>query len=290
MAMDTQRLFKVYQVFYFAFLLKSRKKDYVDIVVEVSKSLHISTESSKRIREILNKLASKKLTDDGKNCKQRIIEKLIFQKMKTKLQLSFYKAVLPLLKRYVCLFQGRNTLIHLVHEKQVQLFTDFLGCFIKNEHVVGKSGKELKALDMESDEDGKYLKQRDMFVWGAAEKIIKTAEKEDRDVNKFRNQDSAVFIECAKQLQQKMPLNNSLLNSISCTDPTVRGHLEGSKGLKCLSQRLNHFLSEPEQNDIILEITNFRLTINYRSTVLNLILWLGGLRYLKLKNIQHYVK
>ena len=171
-AMDTQRLFKLYQVFYFAFLLKSRKKDYVDIVVEVSKSLHISTESSKRIREILNKLASKKLTDDGKNRKQRIIEKLIFQKMKTKLQLSFYIAVLPLLKRYVCLFQGRNTLIHLVHEKQVQLFTDFLGCFIKNEHVVGKSGKELKALDMESDEDGKYLKQRGMFVWGAAEKII----------------------------------------------------------------------------------------------------------------------
>ena len=49
-AMDTQRLFKVYQVFYFAFLPKSLKKDYVDVVVEVSKSLHISTESSKKIK------------------------------------------------------------------------------------------------------------------------------------------------------------------------------------------------------------------------------------------------
>ena len=118
---------------------------------------------------------------------------MLFQKMKTKLQLSFYIAVLPLLNSYVCLFQGKDTLIHLVHEKQVQQFTDFLGCFIKPEHVVGKSGKELKALDLESDEDGKYMKQRDMFVGGAAKKIIKIAEKEDSDVNKFRNQASAAY-------------------------------------------------------------------------------------------------
>ena len=56
-----------------------------------------------------------------------------------------------------------------------------------------------------------------------------------------------------------MPLNNSLLKSISCTDPTVRGHLEGSKGLKRLSQHLSHFLSEPEQSDVILEITKFQV-------------------------------
>ena len=47
------------------------------------------------------------------------------------------------------------------------------------------------------------MKQRDMFVGGAAEKIIKTAEKEDSNVNKFRNQASAAFMECAKQLPTK---------------------------------------------------------------------------------------
>ena len=102
------------------------------------------------------------------------------------------------------------------------------------------------------------MKQRDMFVDGAAEKLIKTAEKEDSDVNKFRNEASAAYTG-AKQLQQKMPLNNSLLKSISCTDPTVRGHFEGSKGLKLLSQHLNHFLSESEQNDVILEINKFQV-------------------------------
>ena len=104
----------MYQVFYFAFLPKSLEKDYVDVVVEVSKSLGRSTESSKRIRVIRNELASKKLTD-GKNHKERIKEKLFFQEMKTKLQLSFYIAVLPLLKSYGCQFQGKDTLIHLVH-------------------------------------------------------------------------------------------------------------------------------------------------------------------------------
>ena len=84
-AVDTERLFKAYQVFYFAFLPKSVKRDYIEIVLEVSKSLHISIESSKRIREIRSELASKKLTEDGKNRKQRIVEKLFFQESKTKL-------------------------------------------------------------------------------------------------------------------------------------------------------------------------------------------------------------
>lgn len=257
-AIDTERLFKAYQVFYFAFLPKSLKKDYVEVILEACKSLQISIESSKRIREIRTDLASKKFTEDGRNRKQRIVEKLFYQERKTKLQLSFYIAVLPLLKAYVCLFQGKDTLIHLLHEKQVQLFTDFLGCFVKPEHLVGKTGKELKALDLESD-DEKYMKQKDMFVGGGAEKLIKTLGKEDSDVSKFRNQASAAYIECGKHLQRKLPLNNSLLKCVACTDPAVRGHIESSNGLKRLSHHLNHFLSEKEQSDIILEITKFQV-------------------------------
>ena len=269
-AIDTERLFKVYQIFYIAFLPKSLKNDYVEIVVEDSKDLHISVESSKRIREIRSELTAKKLTEDGKNRKHRIVEKLFYQEKKTKLQLSFYIAVLPMLKSYVCLFQGKDTLIHMLHDQQVQLFADFLGCFIKPEHLVGKSGKQLKMLDLDNDDDGLYMKQKDMFVGAATEKIIKAAEKKDTDINQFRDQASAAYVECAKQLQQKMPLNSDLLKSISCTDPKVRGHHEGGKDLKRLSQHLNHFLSEKEQSDVLLEITKFQVDIKLQSTVLKL--------------------
>ena len=88
--------------------------------------------------------------------------------------------------------------------------------------------------------------ERDMFVGWAVEQLIKTAEKENKDVNKFRNQASAAYIECAKQLQQKYHW-------------TIRGHFEGSKGLKSLSQLLNHFLRESEQNDVIFEINKFQV-------------------------------
>ena len=74
-------------------------------------------------------------------------------------------------------------------------------------------------------------------------KIIKTSEKGDTDVEKFKDQASSAYISCAIHLQQKMPLNNDLLKSISCADPAVRGHEAGSQGLKQLSQHLKLFFN-----------------------------------------------
>ena len=57
--------------------------------------------------------------------------------------LHFYIAALPLLKKYVCLFQTKEPLIHKIYDEQKQLFLDFLSCFMKQELLQAKSLKEL---------------------------------------------------------------------------------------------------------------------------------------------------
>lgn len=169
-AIDTDRLFKVYQVFYFAYLEKSRKRDYVEVIVQASKDLHVSIESSRRIRDIRCKIADEKLTDDGKARKQRIVEKLFIQEKKKKLQLSFYVAAFPMLKSYICLFQGKDTRTQVLLGQQIQLFTNFLGCFVKPEHICGQSARQLKALDLNTNDDEKCTNQKSKFVREASKK------------------------------------------------------------------------------------------------------------------------
>ena len=62
---------------------------------------------------------------------------------------------------YVCLFQSHEPLIHLLHDKQEQVFKDFMACFVKSENLVHKTAKQLKLLN--SDE-GLFLHAKDMFV------------------------------------------------------------------------------------------------------------------------------
>lgn len=93
---------------------------------------------------------------------------------------------------------------------------------MKPGHVAGKSGKQLKILDLDNKEQ--FMKEKYMYVGGSIEKIRKASENHDEDVKIFRNQASIAYVPCAKHLQKTMPLTSNLLRSISCTDPKLRGH------------------------------------------------------------------
>lgn len=116
-------------IVYYSFLCKNDRMLYFATVCSIYK--HRNVESSKRvlIKNLQAKLAVKKLTAYGKERKKRITEKLFIYRRKTQLNLHFYVAALPLLKRYVCLFQSSETLIHKLYEEQRQLFVDFFSCF-----------------------------------------------------------------------------------------------------------------------------------------------------------------
>ena len=62
--------------------------------------------------------------------------------------MSVYTAVLPILKKYVMLFQMTEPLVHMLNEKQVELLLEFLACFMKPEVIAAqKNPKQLVELN-----------------------------------------------------------------------------------------------------------------------------------------------
>ena len=133
----------------------------------------------------------KTLTDDGKKRKKRIIDTVLFQPKFTQLVLNFYTSVLPLLSAYIKLFQTKEPLIHRVYDNITQLFKDFLCCFIKQEHLKGKSEKGLKMMNL--DDDKQHLYRKDMFVGNANKEIISKLHAKDKSVVDFLSKTSEAY-------------------------------------------------------------------------------------------------
>ena len=136
LALSTMRLWDAYQIFYYGFLSSSMKLTYKAVLIRLMKKHNLSQADRDKIRERHGKLTSKKLTDDGAARKKRIFEKVLYQAPKSLAILHLYKATLPLLKSYVCLFQSKTPLIHKAHDEQEKLFKNFLACYLKSEYLI----------------------------------------------------------------------------------------------------------------------------------------------------------
>lgn len=107
-SLSNLRIFHALSVFYYAFLSPNDKSVYFSILSAIYKEKSVSAEGRTKFKEIHKYLAGKKLTPKGVCMKKRILQKLFFERIKTQLILHFYTAALPLLKKYVCLFQTKD--------------------------------------------------------------------------------------------------------------------------------------------------------------------------------------
>lgn len=208
-------------------------------------------------------LNAKKSMDNGKKRKNRIADKLIIHNKKTMLIMHLYMSVLPLLKEYICLFQAKEPLVHLLHNKQEQVFRDFLSCFTKPKVLVKKSARGLKNLDLTTD-GGKFLNVNEMFIGKRGRDTVRASHKNDKVINTFLTSVSAAYVQCAVHLEKKLPLDNSLLRSKSAIDPEARGHSKTAKVLNTLGDLLAPFLIKGEQESLPLEIQQFQVDTSIR--------------------------
>ncbi|GBL83148.1 hypothetical protein AVEN_165358-1 [Araneus ventricosus] len=211
---------------------------------------NVSSEGKARIKEFHQYLSEKKMTPEGVSKKECIVQKLFKERMRTRLVLHFYTAVLPLLKKYVCLFQTKEPLIHKLYDEQEQLFLDFLSCFLKHEVLKGKNVKQLLSVNLSEDEV--MLKKSKMFL-GSAESIVSKDLKHDT-VAAFLKQANQAYVECAQYLQKKLPLNSSFLQSISEIDPIARGHSVTADRLKRLPKLVTNVLMQEEEMQYSLDV------------------------------------
>lgn len=143
--------------------------------------------------------------------------------------------------------------------RQEQVFRDILSCFIKPEHLIGKTAGHLKLIDSESDEE-RLLSSRSVFLVKKTKDIVEGSHRNDLVVVDFLEKKvTTAYLLCAKHMQKRLPLDNKLLRCVFALDPAARGHSATAKALKELSDCLKYFLAEDLQEKIDLEIHRFQV-------------------------------
>ena len=155
-------------------------------------------------------------TDKGKERKERIIYKLLYNQNRYVLLISFYQSVLPIFKSYVMMFQGDSPLIHKVYYQQVNLVKEFFSYFVKPSVVAKcKKGKHLLKLDLS---EKNILPKKLIFIGLKAKKLVDKLGYENSVVVEFLDRVRKAYVECGLYLQNKLPLENDHLKAFTAID------------------------------------------------------------------------
>ncbi|XP_072042205.1 uncharacterized protein, partial [Amphiura filiformis] len=249
---DTIRMLDAFLLFYFPFLSKTDQALYVDVVNKIYNDYDVSETSKSGIKKLQQEMSKKNMTTDGKNRKKRIYEKLFFTGEKTKLMLKIYGCVLPILKKYVMLFQTQEPMIHKLNDKQKELFVEFLTCFIKPEVLTGATSASLVKLNIEDTKN--HLPDTNVHL---VKKITKSLP--EKPAKELIGQLKEAYVKCAKKLQSKMPINNRLLKCISAIDPVCIGHTATLHHLLQLPEHVTTLFNEDQCLEYEQEVQRFQL-------------------------------
>nr|XP_019923958.2 uncharacterized protein LOC109619082 [Crassostrea gigas] len=160
-AAGTLRLWDAYYVFYFGFLKLEDRKIYKPVIRKILNDRKVSEPARAKLDSVHNYLKKKSMTSDGKMRKTRIFEKVLFQEKRTILVLHFYTSVFPILKEYVMMFQTKQPMVHRLYDKQLELFKVFITYFLKPEAFTRRSGKQMKAVEIEE----KFFSPKKICFW-----------------------------------------------------------------------------------------------------------------------------
>ena len=194
------------------------------------------------------------MTKDGAERKERIIDKLFYERKTTRILLSVYSSVLEVLKEYTLLFQAKEPMVHILHDEQSRLLREFLGYFIKPE-LLPRESRKITSLAI--DNKKLWLPVTDMFVGSLARKVMQKSNIKDPAIRDIQERLQMAYVNCGKILQQKMPINNILLKTLSAIDPCARGHSLTLRYLLKLPGLITNVLSEEEETEYEKEVHRF---------------------------------
>ena len=237
---DIIRMWDALLLFYYSFLPTSEKDTYKNVVDEIYQQYEIDNATRNGIKKLQKIMAVKNMTTDGKNRKKRIYQKLFFFREKTRIMMKIYGSVLPMLKKYVMLFQTSQPLIHKLNDKQQELLLDFLSCFIRPEVLKDITSASLVTLNL--DDTSNHLPDKNVHLVSSITKGLPS------DLaNRLIGQLKEAYIKCGKKLQTKMPVNNRLLKCISAIDPMSIGHTITLQHLMRLPELVNNVFVDEDQ-------------------------------------------
>ena len=262
------RMLDVFSVFYFAFVPKEDFSVYHGIILSIYRNKSLGEQSKARLSDLLKGLRAKNMTEDGKKRKARIVQQLFTMRTQTRLIMSFYVAVLLILKKYVCLFESKQPLIHRLHEEQVSVFLEFLACFVCPESLEDITISQL--LGMDFSDVALHQKKGDMFIGAGTKKVVAELRLKYKDslVGDFFQQALTAYMDCANYMRGKLPLNNNLLRNAAALDPCNRKKSSSLKKLKRLPSLVPNVLRDLELEAYEQEVHAFQVALNLPNPML----------------------
>ena len=165
-----------FYLFYVWWLEPDLRYSYKDEIQAIYNKYNINEVGVNKIKNINKTFKKKTLTEDGRDRKQRIVEKLIY-KHKSLLISNSYTTILPLFKSMVLVFEQKEPHVHKLHDMMVNNLRSFLACFIKYEVIKNLSAKRLKKVNILDN----VRQPRSFFVGDSNEILIGNMLKDKND-------------------------------------------------------------------------------------------------------------
>lgn len=267
-SISSMRMFPAYLVLYYGFMSREDRSLYKEPLDAVYATHKVSQKARNKIAAIHEELRKKSMTPAGKQRKERIFQKIWHTEQATKLRMNFYIGILAQLTEYVKVFQGKETLVHKLHDQQLQVCVNFLACFIKPE-CLGVDIAAAKLVKLDVNNPAIHIKQKDRWYGEANKKLMKDTPNDI--VKAFMQVAAEAFVACAEHMLKTLPLNSEELQALSCIDPVIRAHTVGTKGLTTLSKLLAHFL--PKDCSILTEIKDYAVDRSLGTSGKNIAEW-----------------
>ena len=158
------------------------------------------------------------------------------------LAIKFLLGLSPLFESYLRMFQTDEPLVHILYSEMRDLLTVLMKRFIKPSVMEGKSMKELLEIDAADENNQVEMKKID-FGKDAQDYLVVLDENQRKQGQKAMKMSYESIV---KYLQQKLPLQSTIMRDISCLSPLVRECEWTVNAIGRLASLLPHVLSKKE--------------------------------------------
>ena len=143
-------------------------------------------------------------------------------------------------------FQTEGPLIHVMFNEFKKLLVTVMKRFIKSEVIEGKSGKSLLKLDVGKKEI--YCPLEEIEIGAKTTRLLKQLSPFDQKKEKEKMLE--FYIASTKQLQRRLPLENSLISNGGCLHPGARTQKNSLVMIERLAKMMPHVVAETEVSEV----------------------------------------
>ena len=232
---------------YYAASLEASEKDKVQkLISDITAKYELSSNSTSLLTDVIMKLSKQKQSEAGKRRKDKIVNALFDQEMKTLMCFRLYIGILGKFESFVKCFQSKKPLAHKLHFEIFHVVKTFFSCFVKPDLITSFDPSKLKEVDFKKPEN--QVKDRHLCVGEMAYSTLMMVMKDKEKFTWTKQFFAALrdgYVEAASMLL-KLPIHHPILSKLSYIDPSFQRSLSTTPALLSLGESLGNVIPAEE--------------------------------------------